>query len=161
MKPTLRRPLIVAGVVWVAVMVAPPLALWQARDRWMERLERPEAQAAWDAFRRDMAEQTGRDGPVQRKVPKSPEPPLRVWLRDYFGLAVVAWLSFAGVAGILLLILLWGSIVNPSSGFERRGLEPPVDEGAMDRSPVARAASPPSGEPRAAGGVAGDRSRSR
>lgn len=157
MKPTLRRPLIVAGVVWVAVMVAPPLALWQARDRWMERLERPEAQAAWDAFRRDMAEQTGRDGPVQRKVPKSPEPPLRVWLRDYFGLAVVAWLSFAGVAGILLLILLWGSIVNPPAGFERRGPGPPGDEGAITSAPEARAAVPPGGEP----GAAGDRSRSR
>jgi hypothetical protein len=119
MNPTPRRALFITGAVWMAVLVIPPIALWQARERWLEQLERPEAQSAWDEFRRDMAGQTGREGPVQRKVPKSLEPPLRVWLRDYFALAVVAWMSFAGVAGLLLLVLMWGSVVPAREPGER------------------------------------------
>ncbi len=119
MNPTPRRALFITGAVWMAVLVIPPIALWQAREPWLEQLERPEAQSAWDEFRRDMAGQTGREGPVQRKVPKSLEPPLRVWLRDYFALAVVAWMSFAGVAGLLLLVLMWGSVVPAREPGER------------------------------------------
>ena len=48
-------------------------------------------------FRDDMKKQSDRSGPVQHKVPKSSEPPLRVWLRDYFWLAVAAWAVLASV----------------------------------------------------------------
>jgi hypothetical protein len=116
MTPFRSRPVLLAAGLWLAVVVIPPVALWRARGPWLESLDRPEAQAAWDEFRRDMAGQTGRDGPVQRKIPRSPEPPLRVWLRDYFSLAVGAWLAFAGVAGLLLLVLLWGSLAGPAAG---------------------------------------------
>jgi len=64
-------------------------------------LEQPAVQDDWDAFRRDMRGQSGRDaavtGPVKRKEPKSAEPPLLVWLRDYMALAIVAWVLFGSV----------------------------------------------------------------
>jgi len=45
---------------------------------------------------------------VQRKVPRSPEPPELVWLRDRFGLAVTAWIVLAGVPGAFLAWLAIG-----------------------------------------------------
>jgi hypothetical protein len=86
---------------WLAVIAIPPVVLLQLRAGWLEALESPAVQADWDAFRRDMRAQSGRDapvtGPVQRKVPKSEEPPLKVWLREYVGLAVAAWILFGSV----------------------------------------------------------------
>ena len=82
-------PFLFAG--WVFLMVLPPCSLWMLRDSWLEELDDPNVQAEWTEFRDDMKKQSGRSGPVQHKMPKSSEPPLRVWLRDYFWLAVAAW----------------------------------------------------------------------
>ena len=94
--------------VWLAALILPPVMLSRAREGWLQRWDRPETQSQWDEFRRDMREQSGRDGPVQRKVPKSAEPPARVWLRDYFRLAVVAWVLFVGVLGGFFTLLVAG-----------------------------------------------------
>jgi hypothetical protein len=84
-------------VVWVLLMVLPPYALWTLRGSWLADLDSPNIQAEWNQFRDDMKKQSDRSGPVQHKVPKSSEPPLRVWLRDYFWLAVTAWAVLASV----------------------------------------------------------------
>ena len=89
-------------VGWLILLTLPPLVLWSTRDRWLAALDQPAVQAHWDRFRTDMKAQSDRSGPVQHKVPKSVEPPLRVWLRDYFGLAVAAW----GVLGTTLYIFM-------------------------------------------------------
>jgi len=115
--------------VWLAALILPPVLLLQTRTDWLAQLDRPEAQSNWDTFRRDMRQQSDRSGPVQRKVPKSAEPPARVWLRDYFRLAVVAWLLFVGVLGGFFCLLVAGVLrgattrlsagptaANPSSG---------------------------------------------
>jgi hypothetical protein len=86
-------------VGWLAAVAVPPLALVAWRDRRLAEVASPEAQAEWDAFRADMRRQSGRDGPVQRKVPKSVEPPELVWLRDYLWLAIAAWVTLVGVLG--------------------------------------------------------------
>jgi len=119
----LRRVATTAVVaVWLAALIVPPVMLLRARAEWLEQLDRPEAQSHWDAFRRDMRQQSDRDGPVQRKVPKSAEPPARVWLRDYFRLAVVAWVLFVGVLGgffsLLVAGVLRGGAGRGSSGRE-------------------------------------------
>lgn len=107
---TVLRSVATASVlgVWLAALILPPVMLFRARVAWLQQLEQPEAQSDWDAFRRDMKQQSGRDGPVQRKVPKSVEPPARVWLRDYFRLAVVAWVLFVGVLGGFFSMLVAG-----------------------------------------------------
>lgn len=101
---------------WLALLVVPPVLLLRGREQWLERLDRPAAQADWDEFRADMRRQSGRDGPVQRKVPKSAEPPARVWLRDYVGLAIVAWLLFVGVLGGFFCLLAAGAIASRAPG---------------------------------------------
>lgn len=108
------RPLFARAVVaavtccWLTALVVPPVLFVRTRDAWMRQLDQPEQQGHWDAFRRDMARQAGRDGPVQRKVPRSAEPPARVWLRDHAALAVTAWLLFVGVLGGFLCLLVAG-----------------------------------------------------
>jgi hypothetical protein len=104
------RSVATAAVVamWLASLILPPVLLSRIRADWLAQLDRPEAQSNWDTFRRDMRQQSDRSGPVQRKVPKSAEPPARVWLRDYFRLAVVAWLLFVGVLGGFFCLLVAG-----------------------------------------------------
>lgn len=108
------------AAAWLASLVGPPLLLIRMRDAWLTRLEEPRAQAAWEEFREDMRRQSGRDGPVQRKVPRSQEPPARVWLRDHMPLAVAAWVLFAGLLGGFLCLLAVG-VIAPASGRRHRG----------------------------------------
>ena len=126
--------LVVVG--WLAVMIVPPAILWRARADWLADLDRPDAQSNWDTFRSDMRQQSGRDGPVQRKVPKSVEPPVRVWLRDYFQLAVVAWVLFAGVLGGFFCLLVAGVLRGnvPGTGCPARGTAPPSESLAENQS---------------------------
>jgi len=93
---------------WLTALILPPVLLLRTRANWLAQLDHPEAQSNWETFRSDMRRQSGRDGPVQRKVPKSVEPPARVWLRDYFRLAVVAWVLFVGVLGGFFCLLVVG-----------------------------------------------------
>jgi hypothetical protein len=123
----------VVVAIWLAALVLPPVMLWRARAGWLEQLDRPEAQSHWDAFRRDMRQQSDRDGPVQRKVPKSAEPPARVWLRDYFRLAVVAWVLFVGVLGGFFSLLIAGVLRGSAERVSSRR------EGAASRVQESRA----------------------
>lgn len=110
-----RRGIVVvlAAVGWTAFVVGPPLALARWRDRRLAELSSPAVQAEWDRFRDDMRRESGSAGPVQRKVPKSPQPPELVWLRDRFGLAVTAWVVLAGVPGAFLGWLAVGLARRP------------------------------------------------
>jgi hypothetical protein len=125
--------LVRAGLLvgWLVLLTLPPAVLWNIRDRWLADLDRPAIQAHWDRFRSDMKAQSDRSGPVQHKVPKSAEPPLRVWLRDYFWLAVAAW----GVLGTTLyafvsLVVL--GLLSPAAAGSRRLLSQDEPGGHRD-----------------------------
>jgi len=122
-RGSILRRVATAAVVatWLAALVVPPVMLLRSRADWLEQLDRPEAQTDWDAFRHDMRQQSDRDGPVQRKVPKSAEPPARVWLRDYFRLAVVAWVLFVGVLGGFFSLLVAGVLRGAAGRVSNRG----------------------------------------
>lgn len=104
-----RLAIAVAALTWVALLIGPPVAFLRWREARLATLTDPAVQADWDAFRADMQRQSGPLGPVQRKVPKSPEPPELVWLRDYPTLAVAAWVLFAGVLGGFVALTAIGS----------------------------------------------------
>lgn len=99
---------VVVVAAWLAAVCGPPAAFLAWRQQRLVVVGSPEAQAGWDAFRADMRRQSGRDGPVQRKVPKSPEPPELVWLRDYAHLAVIAWVALVGILGGFFAALVIG-----------------------------------------------------
>lgn len=126
-----RRALGAFVAVLLAVLAAPPVLLLRARDEWLKELEVPAVQEDWEDFRRDMGAQSGRNGPVQRKVPKSAEPPLRVWLRDYLGLAIAAWLILGGTLGGFLGMMVVGALSTPTGpdGDDGRSQGPPTGTG--------------------------------
>jgi len=99
---------VAVALVWLAAVVAPPAALVAWRGARLAALDTPAMRDGWDEFRDDMRRQTGRDGPVQHKVPKSAEPPELVWLRDHTPLAVTAWVALVGVLGGVLGLLVVG-----------------------------------------------------
>lgn len=102
--------LIVWGVAiaCVAAVVVPPVLFLRWREERLGVVGRPESRAEWQTFRAAMREQSGRSGPVQRKVPRSEEPPELVWLRDYASLAVGAWIVFTSVMGGFLVLICRG-----------------------------------------------------
>jgi len=130
-RPARLRSFAMAAIVavWLATLVLPPVILLRVREGWLAELNRPEAQAHWDEFRRDMRQQSGRDGPVQRKVRKSVEPPARVWLRDFFPMAVAAWVLFAGVLGGFFCLLVAGVLRGASRVISSELEQPPAPTG--------------------------------
>lgn len=112
----------VAGLLAVAaVMAGPPWAFMRWREARLVALSTPEVQADWDAFRERMRRESGREGPVQRKVPKSVEPPERVWLRDYWRLAITAWVVFVGLIAAFMALLARGAAASTTEHGPRRG----------------------------------------
>lgn len=122
-SPLVAPVFVALAAAWLACMILPPLWLLRSRADWLQALQQPAVQADWDEFRRDMRAQSGRDapvtGPVKRKEPKSPEPPLLVWLRDYVALAIVAWVLFGSVLFTFLGAAILGLLPQDQPG--RRG----------------------------------------
>ena len=108
------------ALVWAAFVIGPPVALVAWRDQRLTMVDTPRARADWESFRNDMRSQSGREGPVQRKVPRSAEPPELVWLRDYIHLAVIAWIGLVGVLGAFLAALALGVARGGGSAAENR-----------------------------------------
>lgn len=138
-------------VGWCAAVAVPPAMFVRWREHRLAALADPATQAGWEAFREDMRRQSGGAGPVQRKVPRSPEPPERVWLRDYPALAVGAWITFAGVMGAVLGMLLFGSLVAGAGGAaspaedqpSRQGDDQEQDDGDAEHADEGIHGSPP------------------
>lgn len=97
------------AAIWLLLLAVPPVVLMRNRADWLQAMENGTAQADWEDFRSDMRRQSGREGPVQRKVPKSAEPPLTVWLRDHLALAIAAWLVLGGTLGGFLGMMVAGA----------------------------------------------------
>jgi hypothetical protein len=64
----------------------------------------PESIAAWRAWREDVRRQQAKPGPVERKVPKSDEPPALVLMRDYFAVSLAGATFFTS---LLYCVMAW------------------------------------------------------
>lgn len=107
-------------LVATTAMVVPPWVFIRWREVRLAAVSTPEAQAEWNRFRDRMRSESGRDGPVQRKVPRSEEPPERVWLRDYWRLAIAAWVVFVGLIAGFTALLLHGAVTSAAEHGPRR-----------------------------------------
>ena len=90
------------GYVVIAGAVASGL-FWVRRGV-LATFSTPESRADWQSWREDVRRQKTNPGPVERRVPKSDEPPALVLMRDYFGV------SFAGAVfftSLLYWIVAW------------------------------------------------------
>jgi hypothetical protein len=102
-----RAPKIVVGLLIVGyILFATAIVggMIVARQIMVPELSTSQSQADWNAWRTEAAHENGTHGPVQRAVPKSPEPPLLVLLRDYFAACVIGLLI---PASALYAVIAW------------------------------------------------------
>lgn len=84
------------GVVVIAM-------IWK-RHSAVTQLSSPKSISDWQAWREDVREQQSHPRPVERRVPKSNEPPALVLLRDYFAVLMIGALLFTSM---LYWIIAW------------------------------------------------------
>ncbi|HTQ38247.1 MAG TPA: hypothetical protein VMJ32_04430 [Pirellulales bacterium] len=90
-----HTPKIVIALVTIGYFVfaaAVLVGMFLVRESMVPELSTSQSQLDWNQWRAEAAQQDGSHGPVQRAVPKSPEAPLLVLLRDYFPACVVGLL---------------------------------------------------------------------
>jgi hypothetical protein len=92
------------GVGYVAVFVAVVWSVFRAREWARVELAKPESTAAWEAWREDVRANQDKPVPVQRRVPKSAEPPALVLTRDFFGVMLGGALLFSS---LLYWVVAW------------------------------------------------------
>jgi hypothetical protein len=64
----------------------------------------PKSISDWHAWREDVREQQITRGPVERRVPKSDEPPALVLMRDYFAVMMFGAILFSS---LLYWLMAW------------------------------------------------------
>jgi hypothetical protein len=72
---------VILGVFLVTLSL---FGLWSVRERGMAAFDNPKARQEWDGWRDAVASGKAGDSSVKRRIPKSPEPPTLVLLRDHF-----------------------------------------------------------------------------
>jgi hypothetical protein len=77
--------------------------LW-TRESKIRELSSPQSLADWRTWREDVRQQLTQGGPVERRMPKSEEPPALVLWRDYFGVIVAGAVLFTSV---LCWVIAW------------------------------------------------------
>lgn len=100
-------------VGYAVLVIALVGGLIYARSEMIRTLGTPQAQAAWDQWREEAKAKSGADkqpieGPVQRRVPKSAEPPALVLLRDYFGICLGGGLLFSSLLYFMIMFAVRG-----------------------------------------------------
>jgi hypothetical protein len=92
----------IAGyVVLVGVVVG---TMFWLRQSEVADLSSPRAISDWQVWREDVREQQVNRGPVERRVPKSDEPPALVLMRDYFTVLMFGAILFSS---LLYWIMVW------------------------------------------------------
>lgn len=107
--------------IWLATYIAILVAIAAVTVHLRERIisDGPEAakdQQSWEAWREAAAKEDGSHGPVQRAVPPSDEPPMRVLMRDHFGTILGASIIFPAIILGFLLMVLRGVIQQGNRG---------------------------------------------
>ena len=92
------------GACYVVLISAVVWSLFSARQSVIAELATPKSVGDWQAWRDDVEQQQEHPGPVQRRVPKSAEPPALVLMRDYFGVSLTGAVLFSTV---LYWIMAW------------------------------------------------------
>ncbi|MAV36653.1 MAG: hypothetical protein CMJ59_14500 [Planctomycetaceae bacterium] len=106
--------------IFLAIIVG---ALFWVRDNVSRQFQTAEAQAAWNRWRQEAARQAQGEGPVQRRVPKSAQPPIAVLMSQHFPVCVTAAITLGSALFGTFMFLIRG-VWRDSS---RIGHAPPTD----------------------------------
>jgi len=101
-----------ANAIWLvcyfAMINGIVVSLVRVRERVLTEMSTPEARQKWQDWREEARRQTTGEGPVQRRMPSSPEPPALVLMRDRFAMVVTAGIVFSTVFFVFMMILVRG-----------------------------------------------------
>jgi hypothetical protein len=98
-------------------------SLLSARQWALAELAKPQSLRNWEAWRSDVRERQTQPGPVQRRVPKSMEPPALVLMRDYFEVSLAGALVFSSILFWVVAWFVTGILSSDrESGEKRSGL---------------------------------------
>jgi hypothetical protein len=100
--------------VYALLMTAVVATMLVARQSSIRKLSSPESLASWREWRQDVQEQQGQAGPVQRRVPKSNEPPALIMWRDYFAISLTAAVVFTTLLYWIISWFVRGMFTAPS-----------------------------------------------
>lgn len=89
---------------YLALLVAVVWWLLSAREWARAELTSPASAAAWEEWREDVRASQDKPAPVQRRVPKSAEPPALVLTRDHFGVILSGAVLFSS---LLYWVVAW------------------------------------------------------
>jgi hypothetical protein len=78
--------------------------MFYARQSAITQLSSSQSISAWQAWREDVRNKQSQPKLVERRVPKSEEPPELVLMRDYFGVLMFGALLFSSA---LYLVMAW------------------------------------------------------
>lgn len=97
----------------VVVLAAISFAMFRVRDTVLQSAG-ADSQEDWEAWREAVKEGQGESRPVQRRVPKSEEPPALVLLRDHFAVCLAIALVLSAVLLGTLVLFARGVLNSPS-----------------------------------------------
>jgi hypothetical protein len=103
------------GISYVLLVGAIVWWLFAAREWARTELTKPESSAAWDNWREEVRAEQNQPVPVQRRVPKSAEPPALVLTRDYFGVSMVGALLFSSLLYWVIAWFVTGILTPPKA----------------------------------------------
>jgi hypothetical protein len=96
--------LLASVIGYVALLSLVVGSMFWVRHTALTQLSAPQSIADWESWREDVRREETIPGPVQRRVPKSDEPPALVLMRDYF---VVSFVGAVFFTSILYWIMAW------------------------------------------------------
>lgn len=117
-------------VLWMALLAAVAAAMFYVRQAVL-RSAGAEAQQNWQQWRESVKDGQGKDGPVQRRVPRSSEPPAIVLLRDHFLVCLVIALVLSSVLFGTFVLFVRGVMNSPAPSLN--SLSPPPESPSSDR----------------------------
>jgi hypothetical protein len=123
----------IADLLWLTVLIAMLAAvaggMFRVRDSVLRSAD-AESQEAWEEWRASVREEQGDPGPVQRRVPRSEEPPALVLLRDHFAVCLAIALVLSAVLVGTFVLFARGVMNSPSPPINSpsRRRESPADD---------------------------------
>jgi hypothetical protein len=88
-------------------------SLFDARKSALQRLSNDKTVSDWQLYREDVRQHQSNGAVVERRVPKSAEPPALVLLRDYFAVTLGGAVLFSTVLFWVMAWLLLGAMRAP------------------------------------------------
>jgi hypothetical protein len=99
-------------VLWMALLAAVAAAMFYVRQSVLQTAG-AETQQNWEEWREAVKAGQNKEGPVQRRVPKSAEPPAIVLLRDHFTVCLTIALVLSSILFGTFVLFARGVMNSP------------------------------------------------